>query len=110
MQTFREQIGVDGSAMNLFIARPAGGQPLPAGVVIQHQYGVDQFMEEMTARTAAAGYFAVTPDLYRVTMNGEQYLSAGGGDDRKLSTSFGQNCSMITPWGMYMNPRGTRGF
>jgi carboxymethylenebutenolidase len=50
--------------MNLFVARPEGDHPLPAVVVIQHQYGVDQFMEEMTARTAAEGYFAVLPDLY----------------------------------------------
>lgn len=64
MQTYREQVVVDDSKMNLFVARPEGDQPLPAVVVIQHQYGVDQFMEEMTARTAAEGYFAVLPDLY----------------------------------------------
>ena len=64
MQTHREQISVDNSRMNLFVARPEGDKPVPAVVVIQHQYGVDQFMEEMTARTAAEGYFAVTPDLY----------------------------------------------
>jgi carboxymethylenebutenolidase len=50
--------------MNLFIARPDSEKRLPAVVVIQHQYGVDRFMEEMTARTAGEGYFAVTPDLY----------------------------------------------
>ena len=64
MQTQREQIIVDDNKMNLFVARPDGDKPLPAIVVIQHQYGVDRFMEEMTARTAAEGYFAVTPDLY----------------------------------------------
>ena len=64
MITQREQISVDNDPMSLFIARPDNDKPLPAVVVIQHQYGVDQFMEEMTARTAAAGYFAVTPDLY----------------------------------------------
>ena len=64
MQTYREQVIVDNSRMNLFTARPDGDKPLPAIVVIQHQYGVDQFMEEMTARTATERYFAVTPDLY----------------------------------------------
>jgi len=64
MQTYREQVVVDGSKMNLFVARPEGDKSLPAVVVVQHQYGVDQFMEEMTARTAAEGYFAVIPDLY----------------------------------------------
>jgi len=32
--------------------------------VIQHQYGVDKFMEEMTERFARDGFFAVCPDLY----------------------------------------------
>jgi len=64
MQTNREQIVVDDSNMNLFIARPESNKPLPALVVIQHQYGVDRFTEEMTERAAAEGYFAVTPDLY----------------------------------------------
>ena len=64
MQTNHEQISVDDNEMNLFVARPDSEKRLPAIVVIQHQYGVDQFMEEMTARTAAEGYFAVTPDLY----------------------------------------------
>jgi len=64
MQTYREQVIVDNSPMNLFIARPDGEKRLPAVVVVQHQYGVDQFMEEMTMRTAGEGYFAVVPDLY----------------------------------------------
>src|SRR5580765_5513936 len=34
---------------------------------------------------------------------------AGGGSVRKLSGLLGQNCSMMTPWGIYMNPRRTGG-
>lgn len=64
MQTHREQIVVDDSKMNLYIARPESDRPLPAVIVIQHQNGVDRFTEEMTERTAQAGYFAVSPDLY----------------------------------------------
>lgn len=64
MKTFREQIKVDGDPMNLFIAQPDKSGPLPAVVVIQHQYGVDKFMEEMTERFAGEGFFAVCPDLY----------------------------------------------
>ncbi len=52
------------ATMNLFIARPDSDMPVPGVVVIQHQYGVDQFTEDMTARTGAEGYFAVCPDLY----------------------------------------------
>ena len=64
MKTIRERINVAGSAMNLFSACPDGAGPLPAVVVIQHQYGVDKFMEEMTERFARDGYFAICPDLY----------------------------------------------
>ena len=64
MQTQREQIIVDGSPMNLVVARPNDDKPLPAVVVLQHQYGLDKFMEEMTGRFARDGFFAVCPDLY----------------------------------------------
>jgi len=64
MQQRREQIVVDNNAMNLVISQPDSIGPLPAVVVIQHQYGVDKFMEEMTERFAGEGYFAVTPELY----------------------------------------------
>jgi carboxymethylenebutenolidase len=60
----REQIIVDNNSMNLVIAHPDGLGPLPAVVVIQHQYGVDQFMMEMTERFAREGFFGVCPDLY----------------------------------------------
>src|SRR5205809_3039541 len=60
----REQINVDNNSMNIVISHPESGLPLPAVVVIQHQYGVDKFMEEMTERFASKGFFAVCPDLY----------------------------------------------
>ena len=64
MQTLREKIKVGESPMNLYISRPDGNGSFPAVVLIQHQNGVDKFMEEMTERIGAAGYFGVTPDLY----------------------------------------------
>ena len=64
MKSHREPIKVDGSPMNLYISQPDGSGPFPAVVLIQHQNGVDKFMEEITERTAAAGYFGITPDLY----------------------------------------------
>jgi carboxymethylenebutenolidase len=64
MQQHREQIVVDNNAMNLVISQPDGDAPRPAVVVIQHQYGVDNFMEQMTERFARDGFFAVCPDLY----------------------------------------------
>lgn len=64
MKSHREQIKVDGSPMNLYVSRPDRDGPSPAVVLIQHQNGVDKFMEQMTERIASAGYFGVTPDLY----------------------------------------------
>ena len=64
MKSYREGITVDDSSMNLYISQPDGAGPFPAVVLIQHQNGVDKFMEGMTERIAAAGYFGVTPDLY----------------------------------------------
>ena len=64
MKSVRETINVDDSSMKLYACQPEGNGPFPAVVVIQHQYGVDKFTEEMTERTAEAGFFAVTPDLY----------------------------------------------
>ncbi len=64
MKSIRETIIVDDSPMKLYLCQPERTGPLPAVVVIQHQYGVDKFTEEMTERTAEAGYVAVTPDLY----------------------------------------------
>ncbi len=64
MKSAREQIKIDNSLMNLYISHPDGAGPFPAVVLIQHQGGVDKFMEEMTEKIAAAGYFGITPDLY----------------------------------------------
>jgi carboxymethylenebutenolidase len=64
VKTVREQINVDGNPMKLFSAHPEINGPLPAVVVIQHQYGVDQFIEEMTERFANEGFYAACPDLY----------------------------------------------
>jgi carboxymethylenebutenolidase len=64
MESLREQIKVGTSPMNLYISRPDEDRPLPAVVLIQHQNGVDKFMEEMTERVGASGFFGVTPDLY----------------------------------------------
>jgi carboxymethylenebutenolidase len=64
MASFRESIQVDGQDMKLYLSVPAGKGPFPAVVIIQHQGGVDEFVEEMTDRVASAGYIGVAPDLY----------------------------------------------
>ena len=46
-------------------ARPAAtGEPLPAVVLVQEIWGVDEFITDVAGRFAAAGYLAFAPDLY----------------------------------------------
>jgi len=58
------QTNSDGSAMRLHLSAPAGTGPFPALVVMQHQGGVDEFIQKITERLAQAGYVAAAPDLY----------------------------------------------
>lgn len=64
MADFWERISVDGNEMPLFVSIPDGSGPFPAVVVIQHQGGVDDFVQDMTRRIAQAGYVGIAPDLY----------------------------------------------
>lgn len=64
MVDFWERVQVDGNDMQLFVSVPNGSGPFPAVVVIQHQGGLDEFVQEMTQRIAQAGYVGVAPELY----------------------------------------------
>jgi carboxymethylenebutenolidase len=59
-----DTVTVDDSPMRCYIAPPDGRGPFPAVVVIQHAGGVDDFVQAMTDRVAAAGYVGIAPDLY----------------------------------------------
>ena len=54
----------DGNPMSIYVSAPDGGGVFPAVVVIQHQSGVDPFIQAMTGRLADAGFVAAAPDLY----------------------------------------------
>jgi carboxymethylenebutenolidase len=48
-----------------FRARPAAaGERLPGVLLIQEIWGVDDHIQDLTARVATAGYLALAPDLY----------------------------------------------
>jgi carboxymethylenebutenolidase len=48
-----------------YVARPDRAQgPLPAVIVIQEIWGVDDHIQDVTRRFAQAGYVAMAPDLY----------------------------------------------
>jgi carboxymethylenebutenolidase len=59
-----QQTESDGNLMRMHVSVPATSTPVPAIVVIQHQGGVDEFVQTMTRRLAEAGYVAAAPDLY----------------------------------------------
>lgn len=59
-----QQTESDRSAMRMHVSAPEGPGPFAAMVVIQHQGGVDEFVQNMTKRLAGAGYVAAAPDLY----------------------------------------------
>lgn len=62
-----ETVKVDDAAMRTFVARPtdpAAADSAPGVLVIQHAGGVDQFVQGMARRLAAAGFVAAAPELY----------------------------------------------
>lgn len=59
-----QQVESDGSLMKMHVSAPEGSGPFPAIVVVQHQGGVDEFVQSMTNRLAQSGYVAAAPDLY----------------------------------------------
>jgi carboxymethylenebutenolidase len=55
----------DSSQFTGFFALPARAKkPLPAVVVLQEAWGVDEHIEDVTRRFAHAGYAALAPDLF----------------------------------------------
>jgi carboxymethylenebutenolidase len=54
----------DGNPMPLYVSAPASAGPFPALVLMQHQCGIDNFIQQKTQRLAQNGYLAAAPDLY----------------------------------------------
>src|SRR5215204_277187 len=63
-QSSWQQTTSDNSTMRMHLSVPEGPGRFPGIVVIQHQWGIDEFMQSMTGRLAEAGYVAAAPDLY----------------------------------------------
>ena len=59
-----QQTESDNNAMPLYVSLPDGNGPFSSLVVIQHQTGIDEFMQGMAQRLAGAGYVAAVPSLY----------------------------------------------
>ena len=59
-----QETSSDSSMMRMYVSAPATGRAVPALVVMQHQGGVDEFVQRATVRLAEAGFVAVAPDLF----------------------------------------------
>lgn len=57
----------DGTSMNAFVARPAGGEKSPGLVVFQEAFGVTGHIRDVTSRFAHEGYVAIAPELFHRT-------------------------------------------
>jgi carboxymethylenebutenolidase len=51
-------------AMDVYEAAPGGGDPGAAVIVIQEAFGVNDHIQDVTRRVAAAGYLGVAPALF----------------------------------------------
>lgn len=56
--------GHEGFDVDAYYARPAGAGPFPGVVVIQHIFGVDEWIMEVCRKLAHHGYAALAPNLY----------------------------------------------
>jgi carboxymethylenebutenolidase len=59
-----ETVRAAGNDMQLHTAKPDEAGQKPAIIVIQEIFGVDDHIEDVALRFAAAGYFAVAPELF----------------------------------------------
>lgn len=59
-----DNINVTGTEMRLHTAKPEEGGKKPAVIVIQEIFGVVPHIEDVALRFAAAGYFAVAPEMF----------------------------------------------
>lgn len=53
-------------SLQLYVSRPPSPRPMPAVLVLQEVWGVDDHITDVADRIAAAGYVAVSPDVYTI--------------------------------------------
>ena len=64
MVTFAQTISTGDGSFGAYFARPPGGGPAPAVVVIQEIFGVNRFVRKVADELAEQGYLAIAPDLF----------------------------------------------
>ncbi|MGH7802966.1 MAG: dienelactone hydrolase family protein, partial [Candidatus Binatia bacterium] len=64
VETRNETLKTQAGEMPLFVARPDGAERVPAVVVVQEAFGLNDNIRKITQRLAGAGYYAVAPNFY----------------------------------------------
>ena len=64
VETRNETLKTQAGEMPLFVARPEGTERVPAVVVVQEAFGLNDNIRKITQRLAGAGYLAVAPNFY----------------------------------------------
>ena len=62
----------DGTSMDAFVARPAGGDKSPGLMIFQEAFGVTAHIRDVAARFARQGYVAIAPELFHRTAPGAE--------------------------------------
>ncbi|HKQ88366.1 MAG TPA: dienelactone hydrolase family protein [Candidatus Acidoferrales bacterium] len=57
----------DGTSMDAFVARPAGGDKSPGLMIFQEAFGVTTHIRDVATRFARQGYVAIAPELFHRT-------------------------------------------
>jgi carboxymethylenebutenolidase len=57
----------DGTSMNAFVVRPAGGEKSPGLMIFQEAFGVTGHIRDVASRFAREGYVAIAPELFHRT-------------------------------------------
>jgi len=60
-----EYPGPNGETLTGYVARPAEGAALPAVIVVQEWWGLNEHIKDVARRVAKEGYVALAPDLYK---------------------------------------------
>ena len=64
VETRNEILKTVAGEIPIFVARPEGADRLPAVIVVQEAFGLNDNIRKITERLAGAGYHAVAPNFY----------------------------------------------
>lgn len=67
VETGWHEIDTPDGVMGLYRAQPEGQRPDRAIVVLQEAFGVNEHIQDVTRRVAAAGFVAIAPELFHRT-------------------------------------------